>query len=423
MTTLSFADLSNPDREPTQEEHRWLRDLAQDTDPAEFTTRIGRSLAADDIEPVLTCDATGAWRAGRYIGELSRGGRILEIRPRLGIDTIAHWAGAALNVRIVPRSGEHTGSPAFIAELLAATWRSALVEASRHGPPGLRAPRLHISEHVKGRIDVARTLKLRVAQRPQIASISRPKNIDNPIARVIVLADRILDRRLTRRDWRGDRIEEVLPRLRAAVGSRPALPTPGELLSIRYTPITLSYKRVVELSYQIARHRGLRSRATGESTEGLLIDVAELWELFLLHCARKAFGSNNVTHGTHLIKARPLLRSIEHDTATLGRLYPDLIVGPVERPSAIIDAKYKPLAEPRGVDRADLYQLSAYLAAHTADPKPTGTLAYVRFPDQHSSAYAERNGPWQTSFGHTVLFERFPVTETECVAALRNLTV
>ena len=429
MSTLSFTDLGEADREPTAEEHHWLEELASTTSPAAFTARMGKSLAADDAdEPIVTRDPrTGRWQAGRYIGELYRDGRVLEIRPRLGIETIAHWAGAALNVQILPNTAEHTDSPALIAELVAATWRSTLADAARHGLPGLRTPRLHISEHARGRIDVAHTLRLRAAQRPQVASISRPKNIDNPISRIIVLADRVLDRRLKRRDWRGERIEEIMPRLRAAVGHRPALPTPRELASVRYTPITLPYRRVAELSYQIARHRGLRSQATGESTEGLLIDVAELWELFLVHCAKRAFGTQNVTHGTHLRQGRPLLCSQQHETATLGRLYPDLLIGPVDRPTAIIDAKYKRLTNRYGVDRADLYQLNAYLAAHTSAPLPSGTLAYVRFPDkphyEPRLADAERRGPWRTMHGHTVSFERFPITEEECVAALQALVL
>ncbi len=140
-----------------------------------------------------------------------------------------------------------------------------------------------------------------------------------------------------------------------------------------------------------------------------------------LVCAKRAFGTSDVTHGTHLSDGRPLLRSQQHETATLGRLYPDLVIGPIDQPTAIIDAKYKPLADPRGVDRADLYQLNAYLASHTSDPLPRGALAYVQFPDQHTVAHAERRGPWRTMRGHSVSFERFPVTEDECVTALRAL--
>ena len=418
---LIFRDLAGPNREPTDEEHDWLSILAHETDPREFAVGIGSSLAADDPEPILRRELDGSWRAGRYIGELYRNGRVLEIQPRLNVATIAAWAGAAINVRIVPRAAEHGKTSALIAELVAATWRSAVVEASRHGPPGLRAPRRHISEHVRGRLDVGRTLKLRAARRPQLASVSRPKEVDNPVTRVIVLAERVLDRRLQRHDWRGPRLEEVIPRLRAAVGTRPPLPSRRELDEARYTPITLPYKRAAELSWRIARHRGLRSRATGEKTEGLLIDVAELWELFLVHCSKRAFGTATVTHGTRLRDGRPLLRSAQPPPATLGRLYPDLVIGPSEHPRAIIDAKYKRLVDPRGVDREDLYQLHSYLAVHTVEPLPMGALAFVRFPEQESVAYAERRGPWRTALGHCVQFERLPVTEAECVRSLESL--
>ena len=115
------------------------------------------------------------------------------------------------------------------------------------------------------------------------------------------------------------------------------------------------------------------------------------------------------------------MRSQRDPARTLGRLYPDIIIGPVDHPVAIIDAKYKPLADPRGVDREDLYQLNAYLAAHVRTPHPLGALAYVRFPEQQHTAYAESRGPWITAAGHSAAFARMPTTEAECVAALKAL--
>ncbi|MDV7171942.1 hypothetical protein R4144_00735 [Gordonia amicalis] len=422
MDALTFADLAGADRAPTAEEAAWLAELATEVAPSLVTARLGRSCAADEPGPIVSCDPTGVWRAGRYVGELYRGGRVIEIRPRLGVEAIAHWASAAFNLRFAPRSGDTTGSQALIAEFLAAIWRAELVSAARHGLPGIRTHRAHISEVAKGRLDVGSTLRLRASGRPQIASISRPKNIDNPITRSIVAADRVIDGLVGRRDWRGDRVEELMPRLRSASGPRPKLPSRRELAGVRYTPITLPYKRTAELSYQIAKRRGLQSRATDDTTAGLLIDVAELWELFLLHCARVAFGASNVTHGTGMDAARPLLRSQRHPESGLGRLYPDIVVGPVDRPVAIIDAKYKPLADPRGVDREDLYQLNAYLTAHTDTHSALfGALAYVDFPGQVRSAYAEARGPWRTEYGHRVVFTRLPTTEEACVAALTSL--
>jgi 5-methylcytosine-specific restriction enzyme subunit McrC len=421
---LVFADLVgliDPDRSLDPEEDEWLGALAEEVDVAQFTVSVGSSCIAADREPILQRQLNGSWKAGRYIGELRRDGRVLEIRPRLDIATIAAWAGAVLSVRVVPRAAEQHGTSALIAELIAATWRSAVVEATRHGLPGLREPRERQAPYVRGRLDVSKTLRLRAARRPQVASIERPKIVDNPVSRVLVLADRVLDRRLARRDWRGTRVDEVMPRLRGAVGNRPALPSQRELDRVRYTPMTLPYKRAAELSWQIAHNRGLRAAATGEKTEGVLIDVAELWELFLVHCAKRAFGASAVTHGTRLREARYLLRSTTHPGATLGRLYPDIVVGPLDTPTAIIDAKYKPLADPRGVDREYLYQLTSYLSAHPTSPPPLGMLAYTAFPDQDQISTAEERGPWRLPTHNEVRFDRLPVTESECVRAFNDL--
>ena len=416
-----FHDLVGPDRKPSSEESQWLSDLAADTDPADLAVQVAPSLAAETPGPVLERQVDGTWKAGRYVGELRRDDKVLEIRPRLGVETIARWAGAALNVRVVPRSGEHRGTAALIAELLAATWRSALVEASRHGPPGFREATKHVGPMARGRIDVSHTLRLRAARQPHVASIARPKKVDNPVTRAIVLADRVLDRRLDRPAWRGERVEELIPRLRSAVGHRPTLPSRRDLERVRYTPITLPYRRAGALSWQIARHRGLRSTATGERVEGVLIDVAELWELFLVHCAKRAFGRGRVVHGTRLRETRPLLRSSADSTVTLGRLYPDIMIGSAHEPTTIIDAKYKPLADPRGVDPSDLYQLNAYLSAHQSKPQPLGMLGFTRFPGQESVARAEIRGPWLSPEGNTVRFERLPVEEDACVTALKDL--
>lgn len=422
MDAVRFADLVGPDRPPTPEEHAWLGALAAETDPAALTISLTRwSMAADDSGPILQPQLDGSWRAGRYVGELRRDGRVLEIRPRLGAETIAHWAGAVLNVRIVADAGEHTQTSALITEFVAAIWRSALVDAARDGLPGFRTPRQHVGAHARGKLDVPRSVGLRAARLPAVASTSRPRDVDNPVTRAIVLAERVLDRRMRDPGWRGDRVGELMPRLRGATGHRPALPTRRELDAVRYTPITQRYRRVAELSWQIARNRGLRSAATGESADGLLIDVAELWELFLVHCARRALGSDQVIHGTAHTDGRTLLRSTTDPARGLGRLYPDLLIGPRGLPTIVLDAKYKPLTDARGGPaREDVYQLNAYLTAHAHGRPLRGALAYPAFDDE-VRADAERHGPWRTDDGHTVEFVRLPVTEAECVRAIAEL--
>ncbi len=414
-----FEDLSGPEREPDEEERAWLAGIAHDTDPTGLVVSLGRSAATEEPGPIVEPTLDGSWRAGRYIGEIRRDGRVLVITPRLGMPTIAAWVGAILNVRVVPKSAEHRGISALISQLMAVAWRAAFVDAARDGLPGLRSPRQHTGGQIRGRLDLRATVPLRAARRPAVVSTSRPKNLDNPVARIIVLADRQLDRRLGSSNWRCDRVEELMPRLRGAVGENPAMPSSRELDRVRYTPITQRYRRLAELSWQIAHNRGLRARATAERAEGMLIDVAELWELFLVHCARSAFGAANVTHGTRADRARALLRARDYPNRVMGRLYPDLIIGPREEPRAILDAKYKRLADPRGVDREDYYQLAAYLSAHrSARRLLPGVLGYPAFDDVVRSR-AEEVGEWRTWGGDPVLFRRFSVQEDECVAQIR----
>ncbi len=419
MQRVVFRDLGGPERDLSDEEHRWITALAPqlNTPPA---VSFGSSRAREEPEPVLIPQLDGGWRAGRYIGELRRDGLVLEIVPRLGIETIAAWVGAIFNVRIIPGSASQSGTSALIAQLVAATWRSALVDAARDGLPGFREPQRHVGPFARGRLDVAATARLRVAKQPLVASIDRPRRLDNPVSRSIVAADRVLDRRLNG-NWRGPRTTEIITHLRGATGQSATVPSRRDLDRVRYTPITLPYKRVAELSWQIAKRRGLHAAATAEHDDGLLLDVAELWELFLVHCAKRAFGAANVTHGTTLNATRSLLVSATDSTRTMGRLYPDIVIGPIDRPWLIIDAKYKPLNDYRRVDREDLYQLHAYMHAYGDYARPTpGMLAYPHLDDE-SAPHPERHGPWRTTTGASARFERLSVDEAGCVAQLRRL--
>ncbi|WP_020663163.1 5-methylcytosine restriction system specificity protein McrC [Amycolatopsis benzoatilytica] len=417
---IVFADLAGPverDRAFTPDEDQWLTLLAAETRPDQFTLNLAPSCASADPQPILERQLDGSWRAGRYVGELRRDGRILEIRPRLGIDTIAAWASAALNLHTIPRAAEARGSSTLIAELTAALWRTALTAAARHGMPSFRTHQRHVGAAVRGRLDLPGTVALRAARSPFVASVERAKLLGNPVSQVIVAADQVLDTLLRHRPgWRGDRVDEIVPRLRTAVGGRPRLPSRRDLASVRYTPITLPYKRVADLSWQIVQHTAPDASPTDERTHGLLIDVAELWELFLLHCTRRA-TTLPVTHGTQHHVPTPLLRSARHPAAVLGRLYPDILIGAPEEPTAIIDAKYKPLNDRRGVDREDLYQLNAYLAAHNAE---FGALAYPALDRQPPPAIQQRN-PWLAPQNRVMCFTQLSIAESSCITDLAGL--
>lgn len=407
------------------EEDAWLLRLSQHLDTDEHVLHVtGDSRDDDEDDPALWRDQGGMWRAGRFVGELRFEDRELRIEPRLGIDVIGSWLAFALNLAVVPQSATRAYDGPLIAQVVDRLWSAAVADAGRHGGPRIRRDSRHDAHHVRGRIDVPGTARHRAARRPLVATKRTDRDLDNPVARVLVLADRELRgllRTKTAPGWRPAATEELLAQLRGVVGGRPAIPDARALGRVRYSPITRRFSHVAHLSYEIARHRGHLNSASASDVAGVLIDVAELWELFLLHCARRACGRANVAHGTAESDSAHLLHSLAHPGAHLGRLKPDIMVtAPNGSLRAVVDAKYKRLrswrGSPSGVDRGDLYQLTSYLAGHDAS---LGILAYP--PHDEDEARAERRGPWALRSGQEVRFVRVPAEEAEAVRWFASL--
>ncbi|MBJ7289183.1 hypothetical protein [Williamsia sp.] len=427
---IVFRDLSRL-VEPaalTIDDDRWLASLAAEADTAALSVPLhGAAPRAsqwnEPPEPLLTRQLDGSWRAGRFIGEIRRGDRVLRIEPRLGLATIAKWANAALNVRIFETSASKSGMGFVLAELQGAMWKRSLLRASRHGPLGVRRPTLHVGTTVRGRLDIGRSVQQLARGNRQLVSVSAPKSYDNPATAAIYLASRVLDRDISRPDWKGSEVETVLAHIRMSIGPHPRLPRRRELDRVRYSPITQSYKGVAELSWRIAKNRTLGSSARSDDVDGVLLDVAELWELFLVRCMQKAAGSRfEVVHGT-LAGATPLLRSTVDPARQMGSLYPDIVVSDELGPRLIVDAKYKRLDASSWVVREDLYQLTSYLLAHAGGRDLRGALAYPE--GESAESVAEQYGPWSYSATGTPSLEseflRLPTDADGCVEAMAAL--
>lgn len=422
---LAARDCSPLDPQPSRDEADWLRRLQQAARPALHVVGLGND--RDDDEPVVYCERDGTWWAGRYVGSLSFAGGRLTILPRFGINTLRSWLFQVTNIALVESPGELREDDAFIVQLLAIVWARSFVDAARHGLPALRQDVRFTGSVVRGRLDVAGSVRLIAAGSEAVVSVRRERSLDNAVSRAIVAAYAVLRRWMgpgTEDRWLPSRAQDLLPHLQAVTGARPSVPSKLELQRVRFTPITASFRSVAELSRQIANRRGLSSDAAPEGTcQGVLLDVAELWELFVLGALSRAATGYDVRHGTlEAIASEHLLVSTV-DGARLGLLKPDAVLLRRRDVVGIADAKYKRLtptaSSPSGAQREDLYQLAAYLARYGQTSSAVwGALIYP-----HEGADippAEARSPWRLDGDRRVLLLTLP---HELGAAVRKLQI
>lgn len=421
---LSVCDCSPFKQKLSDTDADWLGRLAVAAHHDDLVIRLENGR---EDEPVVWCERDGSWWAGRYVGTLIFEGRRLDIRPRFGEETIRSWFSGAFNLALVNTQGELVEDDWFVPWLLASVWSRAFVSAARHGLPALRTDVRESGFSIKGRLDVLGTVLLRAAGTPGAASLRREKSLDNPISAALVAAYAELSRWLgssREKNWLPERVKDLLPHLVAAVGSRPRVPTQAEIDRVRLTPITAGFRPLAELSTRIANRRGLSSNASdvGEC-KGVLLDVAELWELYVLSVLRSAWPKSDVRHGTHETESRHAL--LKNDRGeSLGFLKPDAVVVRNEKTSAVIDAKYKrlwPTQWNSSPQREDMYQLAAYLGRYGDSTSSIhGALIYPLDVSSPSAPPAEAGNPWRLDARKEVRFLTLPHNIDDAVRKLRE---
>lgn len=404
---LEITDLS-PILGLDEDQRRWLSGLAAAADASALTLRLtGR--ARDEIEPVVSYDeATRSWWSGRFIGELRFEGRTLRILPRFGMPQLHRWLFRISGVRLIASKGRYEASRIWLWELLAKLWESELLTAAKHGLPTVRVDELHVGDTIRGRLDVALTAKAIGQGRRVVASRPRNRRIDTSIGGVIIHAlshlRRALNHHGNERTWLTERGVDIVKELSSHISAKEAAAAAASTRPLRYTPITEGYRRVVELSRAIIRQRPSSSNARGhDDVTGVLIDMAELWELYVFHVLRSQLPDHEVVHlGRNLTATHWLLQS---DSANdrLGGLLPDILVldRRTARTVAVLDAKYKSTVprksdRPRGVMREDLYQMTSYLSALATDKDSlTGGLIYPDGGDASAIKALREGNPWR----------------------------
>ncbi len=135
----------------------------------------------------------------------------------------------------------------------------------------------------------------------------------------------------------------------------------SEIKNIKYSKLNFHYKKVMELSSLIIKSESAKSdpSVSDNNSFSYFLDVAELWENYLLKVLQKNLPEYNIYSpnergGEYLLEDN------------YRQIRPDIIIKEKGKVIAVLDAKYKfynklGATAKYGISRDDLYQMSTYL--------------------------------------------------------------
>jgi 5-methylcytosine-specific restriction enzyme subunit McrC len=389
-----------------REDEDWLRKLVLHAKPPEMLLRLARQADEPVEEPIASFEAsTGTWWAGRYIGEIQFEGRTLRIEPRFGMPALMRWLTAIWGVRLIDSQGTYEQQRIWLWLVIAHLWAGRVVAAAKHGLPFRRIETVHYGRALRGRLLSRQTALLRTVADHQLASVTRTRVVDPVLGGILLGAfERLrlaLGSRGEKNYWLPERGRTVVDDLQAALGARGGITTIDNQ-TVRYSPMTEAYRPAIDLSLSILARRPRMASSSGSGKAfGILLDMAEIWELYVAKLLQISLPGLRVHHtGRAVEHIRSLLTA---DGDEFGSLRPDLIISDHKgRFRAIADAKYKTTRinaiNRTGIITEDLYQLTAYLSGFG---EPASRLdGFLIYPGDAEGQVARRlapRNPWRIS--------------------------
>lgn len=291
---------------------------------------------------------------GSTIGAISLSGLAVEIRPKIPIDRVLFLLSYALDPRawrtmsfeFEERSGIlEAVVEAFLRQVRQAFRRGVLqgYRSEEEALPGVRG-RIRIDDHLRRRFGLVPPVEVRY---DDFTEDIEPNRL------ILAAADRLEQMRLRSGASRASLrwIRNVLERVSLQQYS------PARLPEIAWTRLNEHYRWAVELARLILRGTMFDLRHGGVRSSALLIDMNEVFELFVVTALREALRLGPLAFPRGAAR-----KGLWLDRAQAVRLEPDLSWWDGQSCIFVGDVKYKRIGI-RGMKHADLYQLLAYTVA------------------------------------------------------------
>ena len=302
------------------------------------------------------------WYAGRFIGEalfeFNNTKYKIIINPRFGNNQLFRMLEEVYNIRLPHSKNNFEKQNQYqylIKKLIAFLWLNLLSKANKHGIPKNNTIRFYKGTSIIGKLDIRKSI-LPLFTEEKVISKYHEKTPDKTITNILKSAYRIL------------KTEYSLTNDMISVSSKNAIEqlysskiaenhvTENDYNKIQYRDIYLTYKPIVDLSWDILKKRNFGNNKD-KNKDGLsfFIDMAEIWEMYLKSILKKKFLKDG-----WIIRNDKITTYKEKDFRRT--LIPDIIL---EKGDDVMvwDAKYKRMEfDYFDYDRSDFFQIHTYIS-------------------------------------------------------------
>lgn len=333
------------------------------------------------------------WWAGRYIGlaniavpHANGNGTYnpieISIKPRFGERFLLAILEDLYNIKVGIHNAQETASSKWFSALLnilrRRIWVDKCAKANRYGLPRKNVKREHQGVTLKGSLDIRRTIMPWLTQK-EICTNSYEKVFDDTICKIVYEAHRILSQDVIGKKRKQNEkkvigigfsmppiVQDTINALNTQYKGTRFDVTDVDYKCIRYNNIYMTWKPLVDFSWDVIRNKKLGYRSSEMQGECVFVDMAEIWEAFL----RKKLGEGFADDGWRVLSVEECKYKIYQGKFFERLIIPDIILTRTndkgENEYMVFDAKYKRMRinkESKGydVDRTDLFQIHTYI--------------------------------------------------------------
>lgn len=309
-----------------------------------------------------------AWQAGRYIGSARIGDTIIEITPRFGEEWLKYVLNDIFNFKLTKSedANDKGEQNPLMLRILWHIWVRKFAEADQYGLPRSTVKRIHQGIQTRGHLNIRKSIFPFFTKR-QVVSEYREKEIDDTICEIVYKAYGILMNRNIKNPNIPSQIQDTLNSLHTHYKGKAIAITEQDYQDVSYKSIYLSWKPLVDFSWQIIKQDSLSKKTNKQKGESFSIffDMAEIWEAFL----RKKLGEGFADDGWRVLSVEECKYKIYQGKFFERLIIPDIILTRTndkgENEYMVFDAKYKRMrinkSKGYDVDRTDLFQIHTYI--------------------------------------------------------------